>query len=192
MTKKVRHLNKYLNTKGIVRMAERFLEEGTVRVFERDQAFLRQGEGSNLIGYVKEGAFRHLRQGSDGRERIAGYSFTGEFITAFPAFEDEVSAVTIQAMRRSTVHFLPFDEAERHQSWEFCCKIARAALHDVYGKLLMLHTATQEERYVSLVTRVPQILDEVPLREIASFLGMAPETLSRIRKSLSAPPPPSL
>jgi predicted metallo-beta-lactamase superfamily hydrolase len=88
-------------------------------------------------------------------------------------------------MRRSTVYFLPLDEAERCHGWEFRYRIARAALHDIYGKLLMLHAATQEERYVSLVTRIPGILDEVKLKEIASFLGMTPETLSRIRKNLA-------
>mgnify|MGYP003623263112 FL=1 len=49
---------------------------------------------------------------------------------------------------------------------------------------LALHFNTAEERYIELLNDYPEIEKEIPLRHIASTLGISPETLSRIRKKL--------
>jgi CRP-like cAMP-binding protein len=165
-------------------MIEIFLEKGEVRNFAKDEIFLREGQRTDLIGYVHTGGFRHLVEASDGTERIAGYSFECDFITNFSALVNEGSAVTIQAIRESTVYMMRREEIHSYQTWEYRCRVAEVSLSDVYGRLLLMHTGTAEERYLGLIDHFPAILNEVPLREIASFLRMTPETLSRIRKKL--------
>ncbi len=110
---------------------------------------------------------------SDGRERVAGYSFVGDFITAFSAFDSKNSAVTIQAFKDSTVYMLNKAWIESQQSWEYRFRIMEISLSDVYGRLLLMHRDTPEERYRSLIGRYPAILNEVSLKEIASFLRIA-------------------
>ncbi len=183
-SRSVPRFTRYLAVEEAPRMIEIFLEQGTVRKFAKDEFFLEEGKKTDLIGYVKEGGFRHLVQASDGRERISGYSFVNDFITVFPAFDSTVSAVSIQAYKESTVHFLKREEILSQQSWEYRCRVAEISLTDVYGRLLLMHIGTPEERYKSLVGRFPDILNEISLKEIASFLRMTPETLSRIRKKM--------
>ena len=52
---------------------------------------------------------------------------------------------------------------------------------DFLKKIISLHCDTPEERYLQLQKRVPDILNRVNLKEIASYLRITPETLSRIR-----------
>jgi hypothetical protein len=49
-------------------------------------------------------------------------------------------------------------------------------------------SASAHDRYLDFVARYPTLLRRVPLRMLASYLGMSPETLSRIRKKLSTRP----
>ena len=175
-------LNQYLAVDGIGRMVDIFQEKGELKVYERDKFFLKEGQRSHMIGFVVEGGFRHLVQASDGRQKVAGYSFEGDFVTAFSAHQPDTSAVSIQAIRDSKIYMMRKDEAYSYQSWEFRCQVAEAALNDIYGRLLLMHSGTPEERYRSLIGHYPDILEEVSLKEIASFIGIAPETLSRIRK----------
>lgn len=53
---------------------------------------------------------------------------------------------------------------------------------------LALHFDTAEERYIELLNDYPDIEKEIPLKHIASTLGISPETLSRIRKKLDKNP----
>ncbi len=181
---KIQQFNRYLELEEVPSMIKIFLEKGKVRTCARNEFFLKEGQRCDQIGYIAEGGFRHLIHASDSLERIAGYSFKGDFVTAFQAFDSPASAVSIQAYKESTLYMLPSEEVFSYQTWEYRCKVAEISLTDVYGKLLLMHCGTPEERYRSLIGRYPPILNEVPLKEIASFLRMTPETLSRIRKKI--------
>jgi CRP-like cAMP-binding protein len=176
--------NRYLELDEIPQWIEIFLDKGDVRIYGKDELFLREGQKCDKIGFVKDGAFRHTVAASDGTERIAGYSFVGDFITNFTAFGGDTSAVSIQAIRDSTVYILPKEEIYSYQTLDYRRRVAEVSLSDVYGRLLLMHTGTPEERYCHLIARFPAILNEVPLKEIASFLRMTPETLSRVRKKI--------
>ena len=54
-------------------------------------------------------------------------------------------------------------------------------------RILSFLTQNAEERYRSLVTENPRLIQDVPLRYIASMLGITPETLSRIRQKVNIP-----
>ncbi len=180
----IQKLNRYLELEEVPRMVELFLEKGEMRKIPKNAYYLREGQKSDKAAYVAEGGFRHLIETSDGDEKVAGYSFKGDFVTAFPAFDGTGSAVTIQAYKDSTIYVMPLEEMHRNQTWESRYKSMSIALSDVYGRLLLMHRGTPEERYKSLVGRFPTILNEVSLKEIASFLRMTPETLSRIRRKM--------
>ncbi len=176
--------NRYNELEELPRTIELFLNTGKKRTFGRNEFFLKEGQKSDLIGYVAEGGFRHLISASDGREQVAGYSFIGEFIQVFPAFAPDTSAVSVQSIRDSTVFVLKKEEVYGHQTWEYRCRCAEIARDDLYARLLVMHRGTPEERYRSLIGHAPNILNEVSLKEIASFLRMTPETLSRVRKKV--------
>jgi CRP-like cAMP-binding protein len=177
--------NNYLEIEGISEMRDFLLERGQVRVLNKDDRFIREGQKSGLIAYVERGAFRHLVRHTDGvTEKIAGYSFVGDFLADFTQFQQTHSAVSVEAIRQSEIYVMPFEELAPHVSWELRYRIAESARADVYGRLLLLYRNIPEERYMGLIEHYPDILNEVSLREIASFLKITPETLSRIRKKV--------
>jgi len=180
-----RTFNRYLQLDGIDRLAEAFLQMGERRIVNRNETFIHYGLKTEVLAYVRNGAFRHLTPTTTGVNKVAGYSFAGDLLSSYQAFEGEGSAVSIQAIRRSTVYALRKEELAQVMSPEFSKMIYKTSLADVYGRLLLMHAGTPEERYVSLIEHYPAILEEVSLREIASYLRMAPETLSRIRSRIS-------
>jgi CRP-like cAMP-binding protein len=182
---KIAKFNNYLEIEGVAEMKEFLLEKGQVRILDKGDRFIREGQKSGLVGYVERGGFRPLVRHTDGvSEKITGYSFTDDFVADFPQFQEKHSAVSIEAIRQSELYVLPFEELARNMSWEFRFMVAEAARADVYGRLLLLYRNTPEERYTGLIEHYPDILNEVSLREIASFLKITPETLSRIRKKM--------
>ena len=53
-----------------------------------------------------------------------------------------------------------------------------------YRRLMDCYCCTPEERYMDLMRRYPELKEQRPLKEIASFIGVTPETVSAIRKKL--------
>lgn len=183
--------NEYLNLEGIDRIKQLFLENGTVEEYKKNSFFIQQGQFQKKVGFIPKGSFRYLRYTQQGKEQVVGYSFEDDFVTSYAAFQRQIpSAASAQAIKDSIVYSLTYDDLNtffREQDFEnLRAQIAEAFLSDIYGRMLSLYCDTPEQRYTQLLHRYPQIINEVNLKEIASFIKVAPETLSRIRKKISS------
>ena len=68
--------------------------------------------------------------------------------------------------------------------------MAEPLLNDVSTRLLSMYCDSPEECYTKLINRYPDIVNLISLKEIASLIKVAPETLSRIRRKLTLQPNP--
>lgn len=68
---------------------------------------------------------------------------------------------------------------------EITAKMVEHFLHETKEKFTNYVLSTPKERYLDLMEKRPELIQRVPLHQIASYLGMTPESLSRIRKRIS-------
>lgn len=170
-------------------LEELFVQKGTVRIFEKNEYFVRQDERIRYIGYVMTGIFRLSRIDTNDNEWIIGYSFEHDFVCDYPAMiHNEGASINIQASTNSTIYLLPWSELNAF--WETDMKtqrlgrnIAETMFSEISQRLYSFYD-TPEQRYTTLMRRYPQLQERLTLKDIASFIGVAPETLSRIRKNL--------
>ena len=62
--------------------------------------------------------------------------------------------------------------------------VAEEHFIEIYRRLLGFYCETAEQRYISLLKRCPNLPQYITLKEIASFIGVTPETVSNIRRKL--------
>lgn len=170
------------------RLEKLFLEEGLLMKIKKNEYLVRQNDKTNRIGFVKSGIFRLSHTDADGNTWIVGYSFTNDFVCDYPSFiKQAASTVTIQASTECEVYLLPLSRL--NQFWETDMntqrlgrQIAETMFTEIYQRLLSFYCDSPEQRYQALMLRCPDLQKKLSLKEIAQFLGITPETLSRIRK----------
>ena len=128
---------------------------------------------------------------SDDREHITWFSFEGEFAGDYPACLDGRPAqTTIEAMvptrilRVSGEQLMNFFRQDA-EKMELRSVIAEHLLCQARARYLDLHRATARERYELLLKRCPGIVEHLALQDLASFLCITPQMLSKIRKNIS-------
>ena len=170
----------------------RFLEERAVlRQVPKGSALLREGELVDWLGYLTRGLVRIVRR-VGGREVTLGFDCEERFVGAYDAYVTRTPArYGIEALEPSRcVRFERglLDALEgRHACWrELFRRIAERELVRKLDKELRIRTRTSEERYAELVRRGSYLVRRVPQYHMASFLGIAPETLSRIRARMGS------
>ncbi len=170
------------------RLEKLFLESGTPKILRKNEYMVRQNDKTNHIGFVTSGVFRLTRIDTNGNEWIVGYSFKNDFVCDYPSLINRTGAtVSIQATTDCEVYLLPLSEL--NQFWETDMetqrlgrRIAETMFAEIYQRLLGFYCDTPEQRYQALMKRCPDLQERISLKEIALFLGVTPETLSRIRK----------
>jgi len=181
--------NTYLNKLDYSHIKELCVEKGKLRTYHMKDFFIRQNETERFAGWVKEGTFQYTYIDEKGEEHIVGYAFTNEFVCDYSSFmKGSLSLVNIQALTDCSVY-----EISRHdiiECWEtnmetqrFGRYVAENLYEMVYERLLDSY-CSPEMRYEKLIKRCPNLKEAIPLKNIASFLGVTPETVSRIRLKL--------
>ena len=125
------------------------------------------------------------------KEHITWFSFEGEFVVDYPTFlYGRPAQTTIVAMMPSRVIRVTgeqmkqfFDQSK--ETMELRAIIAEHILFQFRSRYLDLHCTTARERYDLLMQRCPGIVKHLDLQDIASFLNVTPQMLSRIRKEIS-------
>jgi CRP-like cAMP-binding protein len=167
-------------------------KEGEAVVYRKGDQLEREGDPARWLAYVTEGCFKYINHGvSDEREHITWFSFEGEFAGDYPACLDGRPAqTTIEAMVPTRVlsvsgeQLMDFFRQDAEKT-ELRSIIAEHLLSQARDRYLDLHRATARERYELLLQRCPGIVEHLALQDLASFLCITPQMLSKIRKNIS-------
>lgn len=185
-------LNGYINSLVMEGFLDELLSEfercGKAREVVKDEIILREGQVEKFLYLVKSGSIRVFRM-SEHEEINIRFGYKDSIINSLASFvKQQPSELYIQAIKRSEVLCLHIDDMrafinqneERLRGYTHFLEMAFAQQVDREIDLL---TASPAERLDRVLKRSPNLFQEIPLRHIASYLRMTPETLSRIRKS---------
>ncbi len=156
------------------------------------QYLLQEGDVCHYTAFVEKGMLRTFTVDEKGNEPILQFSMEGWWVTDLYSFlTDEPSRYNIEALEDCELLLIT------KPSWETL--LEKVPAFERYFRILIQNnliatqrrlissiTETAEERYAKLVTTFPTCLQRVPQHMIASFLGITPETLSRIRSQMAA------
>lgn len=163
-------------------LSRRFLKKG--------EFLLRAGEVCNHVTFINKGFVRIYNVVHD-EELTINFAFEGNFTTDFASLlPRKPSTDYIVAMEDLEVLQLHYEDKQRLYEqamvWQkFGRLIVEYILLFIVERNKALLFNTPEERYLNLMKERPKVIANVPLKYIASYLGVTPEALSRIRKRLS-------
>jgi CRP-like cAMP-binding protein len=159
----------------------------SIKQYKKKELFLRAGNISAYAGYVAEGAFREYYTDKNGREFNKAFCFKGDFTGSYYDLHlQKPSLVTIEALADSRVVVINHKKYQHLvESDSFWLKVSYLFAHNLlmkkFEKELQLLTLDAAERYQLLQKRYPELEQLVPSYHIASYLGITPISLSRIR-----------
>ena len=166
--------------------------EGEAVTYRKGDQLEREGDPARWLAFVESGCFKYVNHGiSDEKEHITWFSFKGEFVVDYPTFlYGRPSQTTIVAMMSSRVLRVTGQQLEQFfdqdkETMKLRAIIAEHILSQFRSRYLDLHCTTARERYDLLMQRCPGIVEHLDLQDIASFLNVTPQMLSRIRKEIS-------
>jgi CRP-like cAMP-binding protein len=155
------------------------------------QFLLQEGDVCNRVAFVESGSLYSYAIDDKGVQRVFQFAFEGWWISdLYSFFTQEPSRLSIEAMEDCSLFILDRDSHYR--------MLAEMPAYETYTRILYQKAyialqqrmegtlgLTGEEKYLRLLDQFPSIFQKVPLQLIASYLGVTPETLSRIRKNLN-------
>ncbi|KAA0990923.1 Crp/Fnr family transcriptional regulator [Dyadobacter aurulentus] len=147
---------------------------------------LKEGDVARKIYFIEKGCFR-LSFNNDGKDITFQFFFENEGISSAESFRyDQPSLYSIESLEPSIVHTLT--KTDYFKIIENSLLIKQNIEEQLIQRLLYIEKLflsriknSPEERYQELLEQYPQILQRVPQHYIASFLGITPVSLSRIR-----------
>lgn len=167
-------------------ISEQFEQLATEVRLSKGGLLLTEGKLSTEIYYVKEGLVRAYYY-EDEKEVTSWLASEGDFVCSLPSYLlGRPSHETIQLLEPSTMLVIQKNDLERlcaiYDSVESLkCDILQLYLLRYDNRIRLLRVPKAEDRLDLFVKHTPQLYNRVPLRFIASFLGIEPATLSRIR-----------
>jgi CRP-like cAMP-binding protein len=169
---------------------ERLAEYFSIRTFRKKDYFTRQGEVCRHLAFVNSGCFRAFNIDKNGNEFTIYFSFEDGWIgdkTSF--YANSPTLISIQALEPGEVLSIgqkDFETAlEKIPSFEKWYRIRSLKSYQaIQQKLITIHAETAEERYLKLLEKQPELVNRIPQHYIASYLGIKPQSLSRIRKNI--------
>jgi len=160
------------------------------RKLRKKQYLLQEGEICKNLVFVLKGLLRTYNIDEKGNEHMSIFGWEGWWISDFNSFlSGEPAVFNIDAIEESELLML---SRQDYEALTLAVPIMDRYFRILYQnslvtkerRLMSTITHTAEERYLELSASNPKIIERIPQNLIASYLGIAPETLSRIKKNL--------
>lgn len=166
---------------------------GKIVELQKKAYLLRSGEVCNFIAFVESGTIRHFHF-KEGIAKTCDISLETAWVTDFQSFLNQMpSKITLQAVENTTLIVLPKSALlklyHKHPKYEGLGRLIAEEIAQRLSEIAMsLASEKPEERFQKLLKKQAAIFQRVPQKYIASFLGISPESLSRIKGRISKSP----
>ena len=183
-----KNFNKYIS---LTEEDFELVEQVLIKKFVKKRRTLLTGNDiSRYIYFVEKGALRSFTVNEDGVEQVIQLVMEDHWIADLYSFITQMPGnISVEAIEDSEVWLLPHHDLELlYKQVPALERYFRQLFQRAYVmlqqrvNLTLSHNA--EDHYRVLINDFPQIAARIPLIYIASFLGITPESLSRIRKQL--------
>lgn len=152
--------------------------------------FSEMGKLNKRVGFLVEGlVYYYVLKGED--ESITDFTKEGEFVSEYHTFINQTTATqSIKAVEDCKFLVMDYNAIQRlYNEIKEGNKFGRLVLEHRFGivvnQLLSLYIHSPEERYLFFLRNYPDLAQRVPHYLIAAFIGVKPQSLSRIRKRLA-------
>ena len=158
--------------------------------FKRKEIILAKGKTEKHLSFIATGMVRFFIPLEE-QDLTFVFAFENNFVSAYDSFLVQTpSAYNIQALIDTVLWQISYvDLQEIYADTTVGNTIGRLASEDLFLKKsareLSLLKDSAEERYLKLFAERPELIEKIPLKYIASYIGITPQALSRIRKRIS-------
>lgn len=162
-----------------------------VKHFKKKEFLLQEGKVCNKIFFINSGCMRAFYN-VEGVENTVQFFFADSWYTDYESFLTGKPAIeNMQALEPcEIVQFNKEGLYKLYETYPVFHSVGRVMAENAFMALSklnkMLTNEEPEERYLNLFKNRPEIVEKIPQHYIASYLGIKPESLSRIRKRILA------
>lgn len=162
----------------------------SVKKLKKKQYLLQEGDVCKCLSFVNKGLLKSYFTDEKGGENINMFAFEGWWISDFKSFINQEKAVlNIDAVEETELLMITLEDYDKLMLKipvmdRYFRILYQNSLVTKDYRLIASNSYTAEEKYLQLVQKNPGMIKRVPHNLISSYLGLAPETISRIRKKI--------
>ena len=159
-----------------------------VKKVKKQETLLMEGDTCNKIYFIRSGAVKQYYIGDDGKEFIQNFYFEGNIAALYNCFLTQTPAdAYLEAIEGTELWILSYHNFQAISSAkpEFNTQLTICMSRMNANRVNLLLMSDGLLRYKKFLENEPEVTQRVPQYMIASYLGMSPETLSRIRKRMA-------
>ena len=162
----------------------------TVRKVKKNEFIVQPGQICRSVHFINEGVFRTYNLIGD-KEITTNFFFDCGYVTDYASYINQIPAREyIQALTDGELLSFPHEKMqEMYEKYPRAQKygrlIAEKIFVNTYSRQQEFLFLNPKERYLKLLKKRPKVVQRIPQHYIASYLGITPEYLSRIRKELT-------
>lgn len=166
-------------------------DSSVVKEYEKNTVLLKEGQLIKNTYFVFKGLIRQYCL-IDGEEKTTAFFTEDQWIIALSSFDEEKPSAFNWVCEEDCILLIGNDNSaqdlfKKHPRLE---SIARKIVENSfaeYQQLMMAYlTDTPEQRYLRLLASRPDLIQRIPQYQLASYIGVKPESLSRIKKRLAS------
>ena len=158
------------------------------KTIEKGKFILRKGQIANQYFYIESGGLRFF-YGEYDQQNTSWVTFQNEFFTEISSLNPQKpTRFNIEAIETTALIYIEKADMENlYQQlpvWqEFGRKIWEEMSVRMVEQIVSFQTLSAEDRYLEFM-KTPELIQKVPVKHLATFLGITPNALSRIRKNI--------